>query len=91
MVGADAAVTVNWIGTADTLIEQDPVVVQRFLAPVPEGVIDELTEKLGDFRRGYFVDAIEPKEYEDFGPVVLFRQSFEEAWQKSLDFIKTLR
>ena len=27
MVGADAVVTINWQGTADTLIQQDPVVV----------------------------------------------------------------
>lgn len=91
MVGADAVVTINWVGTADKLIEQDPVVVQRFLAPVPESVIDELVEKIEDFRRGYFVNAIEPKEYEDFGPVVLFRQTFEDAWQNALDFLTTLR
>lgn len=42
-------------------------------------VVDELVQKLEDYRRGYFLDAIQPEEYEDFGPVVLFRNSFEEA------------
>ena len=61
MVGADAAVTINWLGTADKLIEQDPIVLHRFLAPVPESVIDEFAEKVEDFRRGYFADAMEPR------------------------------
>ena len=91
MVGADAAVTINWLGTADKLIEQDPIVLHRFLAPVPESVIDEFAEKVEDFRRGYFADAMEPAEYEDFGPVVLFRKSFEGRRQNALDFIRKLR
>ena len=36
----------NWQGTADLLIEQDPPVVERLFNPVPEYVIDELVEKL---------------------------------------------
>ena len=91
MVGADAAVTINWNGTADKLIEQDPPVVQRFLQPVPHEVLDELTEKMPDFRKAYYLHAIEPSEYEDFGPVVRFRSSFESAWKNALDFIAAER
>ena len=91
MVGADCCVTINWKGTADILIEQDPPVVQRFLQPTSESVIDELLEKLEDYRRGYLINAIKPEEYEDFGPVVLFRNSFEKAWNGSLEFIKNRR
>lgn len=83
MVGADAAVTINWEGTADRLIEQDSPVVQRFNMPTPDSVIDELCEKIPDYRRGYFVNAITAEEYEDFGPVVLFRSSFEKAWKNA--------
>ena len=53
--------------------------------------IEELIEKIPDYKRGYFVHEIQPNEYEDFGPVVLFRESFEKAWGNALDFIKSLR
>ncbi len=91
MVGANAVVTINWVGTAADLIEQDPVVVQRFQMPVPDAVLDELVDKLPDFRRGYFVNNITPSEYEDFGPVVLFRSQFESAWKNALKYIADSR
>lgn len=91
MVGADAAITINWVGTADRLIEQNMPVVQRFFMPTPDSVVDELCEKIEDYRRGYFVNAITVDEYENFGPVVLFRNSFENAWMNALELIKTRR
>ncbi len=91
MVGGDVCITINWEGTADKLIELDPPVVYRLFNPVPPKVIDELTEKLDDFRRGYFVNAITPKEYEEFGPVELFRNSFEDAWRNANNLIKERR
>lgn len=91
MVGADCVVTINWNGTADRLIEQDPPVVQRFFMPVPHSVEEELLNKVDEFRRAYLVDGIEPSEYEDFGPVVLFRSSFESAWKNALNEVKNRR
>ncbi len=91
MVGADASITINWVGTADKLLEQDALALDRFNAPTPFSVVDELVEKLPDYKRAYFINAIDPSEYEDFGPVVLFRQSFEKAWQSALDLIKKSR
>ncbi len=87
MVGCKCVITINWSGTADKLLEQDPPVVQRFLAPVPYSVIDTLCEKLPDFRKAYEVNAIKPEEYEEFGPVALFRSSFESAWRNALDMV----
>ena len=81
MVGADAIVTINWNGTADKLIEQNPPVVQRFFMPVPHSVENELLEKVDEFRRAYLINGITTEEYEDYGPVVLFRSSFESAWK----------
>jgi len=83
MVGADAIVTINWGGTADKLIEQDPPVVQRFFMPVPHSVENELLEKVDEFRRAYLINGITTKEYDDYGPVVLFRSSFESAWKNA--------
>lgn len=91
MVGADACITINWKGTADKLIDNNPPVVQRFLQPTPFSVVDELLEKLEDYRRAYLINAITAEEYEEFGPVVLFRSSFEDAWSKAVNFIKERR
>lgn len=91
MVGANASITINWKGTADKLLEMDQPVVCRFLQPTPFSVEDELVEKLEDYRKAYFINAIQPSEYEEFGPVVLFRSSFESSWQNALDLIASLR
>lgn len=91
MVGSDASVTINWVGTADKLLEADQPVVCRFHQPTPYSVEDELYEKLDDYRKAYYINAIDPKEYEEYGPVVMFRKSFEKSWQSTLDLIKTMR
>lgn len=91
MVGANASITINWKGTAEDLLLEDPVVVSRFLQPTPESVIDELVEKIPDFRKAYYLGGLKPEEYEDYGPVVLFRSSFETAWQRALDYIGKMR
>jgi transaldolase len=91
MVGADCAVTINWAGAAEELIRQDPPVVQRFQCPVPPSVVDELCEKILDFRKAYMINAIEPEEYDAFGPVVLFRSQFEDAWKNAVANIGLLR
>jgi transaldolase len=91
MVGADACITINWKGAAEDLLKLDYPVVQRFWQPTPFDVIDELCEKLTDFRRGYEYHAIEPHEYESFGPVALFRSSFETAWLSAAKLIAARR
>lgn len=91
MVGADAAVTINWVGTADRLLELDAPVTCNFMQQTPFAVEDELIEKLEDYRRAYFIHGIRPEEYENYGPVVLFRSSFEKAWVKAREEIKAAR
>ena len=91
MVGCAAVVTINWQGTAEELILQDPPVVQRFLQPTPHSVTDALCDALPDFRKAYFADAIAPEEYEEYGPVALFRESFEDAWRNALSLIADMR
>jgi len=91
MVGAEATVTINWVGTGKDLEAEDPLVVQRFHMPTPSSVIDELVYKLPDFKRGYFINAIAPEEYESFGPVALFRNTFETGWKQARDAIAARR
>lgn len=91
MVGSDSCITINWVGTADQLIEQDPPAVERFFNPVPQYVIDECLEKLPDFRRGYLDDGLAPEEFEGFGPVQLFRSGFVKSWERVLGEVKSRR
>ncbi|MGD0879483.1 MAG: transaldolase family protein [Anaerolineales bacterium] len=91
MVGGKVCGTINWEGTADKLIEQNPPVVYRLFNPVPQKVIDELMEKLPDFKRGYLDDGLEIEEFEGFGPVQLFRSQFTSSWARVLELIKQRR
>lgn len=91
MVGADCCVTINWNGTADKLIELDGPVIPHFHAPVSHSVIDELVYKIPEYKKAYFVNEIEPEEYDEFGPVVLFRMQFEDAWKNASAFITERR
>src|SRR6056297_214473 len=91
MVGAEACVTINWKGTADQLIEQNPPVVDRFNTITNEKVLDELLSTLDDFRRGWYINGLAPEEWEDFGPVELFRSSFVTAWNNTLEYISKRR
>lgn len=91
LVGGDVNLTINWAGTADALLAQNPPVVSRIFNPVPPEVIDELAAKLPDFKRGYENDGIHVDEYDEFGPVELFRSSFVKSWQRVLDLIHARR
>jgi transaldolase len=82
LVGGDLVVTINWQGTAEDLIALDPPVVYRIHNPVPPQVIDELSAKLVDFRRGWSEDGLKVDEFEEFGPVQLFRSIFVKSWQR---------
>ncbi len=90
-VGADMHITINWEGTADKLIISDPPVVFRIDTPVPRHVVDELLEKIPDFRKAYLEDGITVEEFKNFGPVDLFRSMFIEGWDFLLDIIRTRR
>ena len=91
MVGGKVCCTINWEGTADLLLEQNPPVVYRLFNPVENYVIDELMSKLVDFKRGYLEDGLEVDEFEEFGPVKLFRKSFIKSWNRILEIIRARR
>jgi transaldolase len=91
MVGGRVCLTINWEGTVDKLLEQNPPVVYRLFNPVPEKVIDELLEKLPDFKRGYFEGGLSVDEFAEFGPVQLFRSVFLKSWHRVLDVVKERR
>lgn len=84
MVGGDVCVTINWAGMVDKMLDQDIPVVEQINNPVPDYVINELLEKIPDYRRGYQEGGISVDEYEEFGPVVKFRNSFLKNWKRVL-------
>ncbi len=90
-IGLKGAFTINWQGFAEEMLKTNPPVVQRFLQPTPYAVTETLCSRIPDFDKAYRYGAIMPEEYETFGPVALFRESFEEAWQKALDWIAQAR
>jgi transaldolase len=91
MVGADVCITMNWQGQAEELLKLNQPVVPRFFNPVPDLFIDELLEKVTEFRRAYNINGLAPEEYEEYGPVEYFRHMFTEAWENALKLIKAAR
>jgi len=47
--------------------------------------------EIPDFRRAYLEDGLTVDEFKDFGPVVLFRNSFLKGWSFLLDKIRKRR
>lgn len=91
MVGGDVCITMNWRGTADKLIELDQPVVARLFNPIQPQVLDELLEKLPGFRQAYMENGLSVDEYENYGPVIHFRNMFISAWKNVLKTVKKRR
>lgn len=87
MVGANVCITMNWQGQAEELLRIDNPVVPRFFNPIPELFIDELLEKVSEFKRAYNINGLSAHEYEEYGPVDYFRQMFIKSWQDALNII----
>jgi len=93
MVGADACITMNWSGkgSCSELIEADLPAVSRFFNPVQPRVVESLLRSVPEFARAYWEDGLTIEEYEDYGPVEYFRDSFVKNWTKTLEQIKKER
>ncbi|HEY9053661.1 MAG TPA: transaldolase family protein [Rectinemataceae bacterium] len=91
LVGGDLSVTINWEGTADTLIEADGPVVPRVDEPVDPAIIAELQAAMPDFVRAYEPEGMKPMEYYDYGGVELFRNAFMKGWNQLLALVAERR
>ena len=91
LVGGPMHLTINWEGTADTLLSNDPPLVDRLHIEEPPEVLRELLEKVKDFRRAYEHDGLDESEFAYFGPVVLFRNSFINGWDYLIEQIRNVR
>jgi len=91
LVGADMSITINWTGTAETLIELDKPVVPRIDFGIDASLIAELKEKLPGFVEAYEIDGMQAADFYEYGGVELFRNSFLKGWNGLLDFIAERR
>ena len=90
LVGGDVHITINW-SMAQELIDLDAPVESRIDAEASQSTIDELREKLPNFRRAYDEDGLSVEEFKDFGPVVLFRTMFLNGYTRLLDEVAERR
>ena len=83
LVGGRTAATINY-STVEELVALDPAVESTIDAPMPNGVVAELVDKFADFRRGWEYGALSCDEFEEFGPVQHFRDTFVAGWNSLL-------
>ncbi len=91
MIGGNVCITMNWGGHADQLLEKDMPVVARLFNPVQDNVLEELLTKVPQFCQAYYENGLTVDEYETYGPVKYFWDSFVGAWKSVLEEIKSLR
>jgi transaldolase len=89
-VGGDIHITMNW-STMQELIELDGPVMPRMDVATPPEVIEELSDKLPNFRRAFYEGAIHTEEFADFGPLVFFRAMFLNGYSRLLDEVAERR
>jgi hypothetical protein len=90
LVGGRTAATINY-STVEELVALDPAVQSTIDEPMPNGVVAELLDKFADFRRGWEYDALSIDEFEEFGPVQHFRDSFVAGWNSLLAAVGEVR
>jgi transaldolase len=90
MVGGNVHVTINW-KEIDILQREDRPIENRMNHLDPQDVIDELNEKLPDFRRALLEDGLYPIEFKDFGALHRFRNSFIGGWKRLLEEVRDRR
>jgi len=85
-VGGDMHVTINW-STALELNASLSATVPMIDRQIPDSIVDELLEKLPNFKRAYELDGMEVEEFADYGPVMLFRTQFMNGYSRLIDGI----
>ncbi|WP_158027187.1 transaldolase family protein [Labilibacter marinus] len=91
MVGGDVNITMNWKGHAEELLKLNKPVVSRLFNPTQDVVLEELLAKLPEFNKAYFENGLTVDEYEEYGPVKYFWESFVSAWKNVVKTIGEMR
>lgn len=90
LVGGALHVTINW-STAEEIIHSDPAITNRIDAAAPPGMVEELCDKLPDFRKAYGEDGLHVDEFAQFGPLQYFRDMFVAGWDRLLQGVREER
>ena len=90
MVGGVIDVTINW-STAQEILEANPPLVARIDAVSDPRLIQELNDRLPDFRKAWSEDGLAAEGFAEFGPVRLFRNAFLKGWYLLLAEITSRR
>jgi transaldolase len=90
LVGGATAATINY-STVEEILALNPPVEPSIEMPFHPGVVEQLTVAFPDFRRGLEESGLEPEEFEGFGPVQHFRDTFVAAWVSLLEAIREAR
>lgn len=90
-VGADMHITINWKGSADRLIRENPPVENRFDKPIGNEILEELLEKVPVFKSAWSEEELAVEEYDNFPPVILFRSMFLDGWKQMKKMISEKR
>lgn len=79
LIGGGMAATINW-STAAELIEHDLPASVTVTDPVDPVVVETLTGAFPEMRQALDSDGLAPEDFEEFGPVLHFRDAFIEGW-----------
>lgn len=78
-VGAEVHCTINWSTFAQVIADPAPF-TPGFQLPIDGAVIDRLGADFPDVDKALRLDGLVPEEFEEFGPVQHFRNSFVAGW-----------
>ena len=90
LVGGRTAATIYY-STVEEILALDPAVEATIDQALPDGVLAELLGKFADFRQGWEADALAVDDFEEFGPVQHFRDSFVSGWNSLLAAVAEVR
>lgn len=86
LVGGEMHITVNW-STVEEILGLNLPLGDYMGVKTDPAVIEELVEKVPDFRRAYLADGLSLDEFASYGPVQHFRDQFIRGWDSLLETI----
>ena len=83
LVGDHHAATINW-STFEDVLRSDPECRATIREEAPRDSVASLHDTFADFRKAITLGSLRIEEFESFGPVQHFRNSFVAGWQAVL-------
>ena len=90
LVGAAVHATINWSTFAEVLEAEEPF-APEFGVPIDPDVLARLEATFDDVRRAMRLGSLTVDEFEEFGPVLHFRNAFIGGWNAVLAAIAEAR